>query len=75
MTENVENLILEHLRHIRGRVDQMAEDLGTVKLRLSSLESQVVGLHGDNAVAHQRMDHIDQRLDRIARRLDLHEPA
>ena len=75
MTENVENLILEHLRHIRGRVDQMAEDLGTVKLRLSSLESQVVGLHGDNAVAHQRMDHIDQRLDRIAGRLDLHEPA
>ena len=75
MTANVENLILEHLRHIRGRVDQMAEDLGTVKLRLSSLESQVAGLHGDNAVAHQRMDHIDQRLDRIARRLDLHEPA
>jgi hypothetical protein len=46
----------------------MAEDLGTVKLRLSSLESQIAGLHGDNAVAHQR-------LDRIARRLDLHEPA
>ena len=75
MTENVENLILEHLRHIRGRVDQMAEDLGTVKLRLSSLESQVAGLHGDNAVAHQRMDQIDHRLERIERRLDLHEPA
>ena len=27
MNENVENLVLEHLRHIRGRVDQIAEDL------------------------------------------------
>ena len=71
MTESVENRILEHLRHIRGRVDQMAEDLGTVKLRLSSLESQVVGLHGDNAIAHQRMDRTKGRLERIERRLDL----
>jgi len=75
MTENLENLILEHLRHIRGRVDQMAEELGAVKPRLSSLETQVAGLRGDNAVAHQRMDHIDQRLDRIAQRLDFHEPS
>lgn len=75
MTENVENLILEHIRHIRGRVDQVAEDLGTVKLRLSSLESQVAGLHGDNAIAHQRMDRIESRLERIERRLDLVEPA
>jgi len=75
MTENVENLILEHLRHIRGRVDQMAEELGTVKLRLSSLEAQVAGLHGDNAISHQRMDSIDRRLERVERRLDLHQPA
>jgi outer membrane murein-binding lipoprotein Lpp len=82
MTEQVENLILEHLRHIRGRVDQLAEDLGTVKLRLTSLETQVsglqgqvAGLHGDNAIAHQRMDKIDVRLDRIERRLELREPA
>ena len=75
MNENVENMVLEHLRHIRGRVDQIAEDLGTVKLRLSSLESQVSGLHADNAIAHQRMDRLDARLDRIERRLDLRETA
>lgn len=75
MTEQGENLILEHLRHIRGRVDQLAEDLDTIKLRLTSLETQVAGLHGDNAIAHQRMDRIEARLDRIERRLDLHEPA
>jgi len=75
MPEAVENLILEHLRHIRARVDQVAEDMGTMKLGLSSLESQVAGLHGDNAIAHQRMDRIESRLERIERRLDLYEPA
>jgi hypothetical protein len=75
MNENVENLVLEHLRHIRGRVDQIADDLGTVKLRLSSLESQVAGLHADNAIAHQRMDRMDARLERIERRLELRESA
>jgi hypothetical protein len=75
MTETVENLILEHLRHIRWRVDQVAEYLGTAKLRLSSLESQVAGLHGDNTIAHQRMDRIEGRLERIERRFDLYEPA
>jgi len=75
MTDNVESLILEHLRHIRNRVDQIADDVGTLKLRLSSLESQAAGLHGDNAIAHQRMDRIENRLNRIERRLELHEPA
>jgi hypothetical protein len=75
VTEQVENLILEHLRHIRGRVDQLAEDMSTMKLRMSSLETQVAGLHGDNAIAHQRMDRIEARLDRIERRLELREPA
>ena len=75
MTEDTEDLILEHLRHIRGGVRQMAEDLGTVKMRLSSLEPQVAGLHSDNAISHQRMDSIERRLERVERRLDLHEPV
>lgn len=39
MTENVENPVLAHLRHIRGRVDQIADDMRDVKLRFSTLES------------------------------------
>jgi hypothetical protein len=75
MTETVEHPILEPLRQIRGRVDQMVEDLGRVKLRLSSLESQVAGLHADNAITHQRMDGIEGRLDPIEGRLDSRGPA
>ena len=39
MNENVENLVLEHLRHIWGRVDQIADDVGDIKQRMSALES------------------------------------
>ena len=36
--ENIENLVLEHVRHTRGRVDQIAEDIGDLKHRISGLE-------------------------------------
>ena len=71
MTADIDSLILEHLRHIRGRVDQVGEDMTIVKHRLTSLESQVAGLHGDNAILQRRMDGFETRMERIERRLDL----
>ena len=71
MTADIDSLILEHLRHIRGRVDQLGEDMTIVKHRLTSLESQVAGLHGDNAILQRRMDGFETRMERIERRLDL----
>ena len=38
MTADTENLVLEHLRHIRARVDQIADDMTDLKLRMSGLE-------------------------------------
>ena len=61
MTE-AENLVLEHLRHIRGAVDAMRE----VKSRLGILESQYANLSN-------RMDRLDMRVERIERRLELSE--
>ena len=71
MTENIENLILEHLRALRGDVAQVKDRLSTVELRLSSLESQVASLHGDFAIVHARIDRVEHRLDRIETRLGL----
>ena len=78
MTDNIESLILEHLRHIRGRVDQIAEDAEDLKARMSSLESAFLNVkrevvHGDETDARQQVsiDRILQRLDRIERRLEL----
>lgn len=84
MTENVENLILEHLRLLRNEVKaqgvKMDEQFEGIRLRLGSIESQlaslqreVAGLHGDVAIIHGRMDKFEARLDRIERRLELRE--
>ncbi|MCB1414417.1 MAG: hypothetical protein KDJ76_14935 [Xanthobacteraceae bacterium] len=65
MTE-AENLVLEHLRHIRGAVDAMRDDMREVKSRLGILESQYANLSN-------RMDRLDMRVERIERRLELSE--
>jgi hypothetical protein len=78
MTENVENLIVEHLRHIRGRVDRNAEDMGDLKHRMSSLESAMVLVKrevsaGDETDARQQLtlDRLSDRIERIERQLGL----
>ncbi len=78
MNENVENLVLEHLRHIRGRVDQIADDVGDLKQRMSGLESAMnlvrreIAL-GDETDARQQvtLDKLNARIERIERRLEL----
>lgn len=82
MADKVENLILEHLRALRGGQDRIEHELREVKLRLSSLESAVVGtkrdtVHAQEDVARQQVsiDWLKERLDRIERRLDLREEA
>jgi uncharacterized protein (UPF0335 family) len=78
MTENVESVIIEHLRHIRGRVDRIAEDMSDIKHRMSSLESAMVLVKrevaaGDETDARQQLslDRLSDRIERIERRLDL----
>ena len=78
MTENVENVIIEHLRHIRGRVDRIAEEMSDMKHRMSSLESAMVlvkreVLAGDETDARQQLslDRLLDRIERIERRLEL----
>jgi predicted nuclease with TOPRIM domain len=61
-----DNLVLEHLRHIRGAVDGLREDMREVKGRLGILETQYVNLS-------LRLDRLDGRVERIEKRLDLAE--
>lgn len=78
MSDDNENLVLEHLRHIRGRVDLIADDMKEVKHRLSSLKSSLSLVRretiiGDETDARQQtsIDRIMERLERIEHRLDL----
>ena len=63
MTET-ENLVLEHLRHIRSAVDSVREDIREIKGRLGIMENQYANLSS-------RMDRLDSRVERIESRLEL----
>lgn len=67
MTENIESLILEHLRAIRADVVAVKEDAREIKRRLTSLETGVAGLRRD----HARYDRLAEPVERIERRLEL----
>ena len=59
-----DNLVLEHLRHIRGAVDGLREDMREVKGRLGILGNQYANLSN-------RLDRMDGRVERIEQRLNL----
>lgn len=78
MADNIENLILEHLRAIRADIGGIKEDVREIKQRLTSLEAAVAGLRRDNANLYSdvidqqtRYDRLTERVERIERRLDL----
>lgn len=79
--EELASLTLEHLRHIRARVDQIADDVTDLKLRMSGLESAMLLVkrevsHGDETDTRQQivLDRLAARIERIERRLELSDP-
>ncbi|MBS0274648.1 MAG: hypothetical protein JSR55_09650 [Proteobacteria bacterium] len=66
MSEADNNLVLEHLRHIRAVVDETRLDLKEVKTRVGLLEQQYASISN-------RVDRIEDRLERIERRIGLIE--
>lgn len=78
MSDNVESLVLEHLRHIRSRVDQIADDVSDIKHRMSGLENSMILVRrevalGDETAARQQVaiDKLSNRIERLERRLEL----
>jgi predicted nuclease with TOPRIM domain len=61
-----DNIVLEHLRHIRAAVDGLRDDMREVKGRLGILESQYASLPN-------QLDRMDGRIERIEQRLSLVE--
>ena len=76
--ENVENLILEHLKVLRAGQDKIVFEVREVKSRLTSLESVTAGGRRDNALQQEEiyrqqatLDHLSERLDRIEKTINL----
>ncbi|MBN9510154.1 MAG: hypothetical protein J0I21_13700 [Alphaproteobacteria bacterium] len=66
-----DSLALEHLRHIRGSVDALRDDVREIKRRMTAVEVQLANVHSDFAGQSGRIDRIEDRLERIERRLDI----
>ncbi len=76
--ENVENIVIEHLRRFQETQGRIERKLEEVTRRLSNLEAgqasiiQHIGhLASTIAQGQVQADHFDQRLERIERRLEL----
>jgi predicted nucleic acid-binding Zn-ribbon protein len=66
-----DNIVLEHLRHIRGAGDGLREDMREVKHRIGSIEREVAHVHVKVAELSERVDRVSDRLERVEKRLDL----
>jgi archaellum component FlaC len=59
-----DNIILEHLHHIRGAVEDTRKDVREILQGSSGLQDQYANMSN-------RLDRMDFRIQRIERRLDL----
>ena len=78
MADNVENLALEHLRALRVGQDRLENKLTEVCARLTGLESAVNASRRDNLGTQEDVyrqqsviDRINERLERVEKRLEL----
>jgi hypothetical protein len=78
MAEQVDSLVLGHLRHIRRAVDDTRADVVDLKTRMTGVEgvlgqitSQIGHLQTQIAAQTLRIDRLDERFGRVERRLDL----
>jgi septal ring factor EnvC (AmiA/AmiB activator) len=81
MPENIDNLILEHLRAMRSDITALRDDTREVKSRLTSLETavsamrrEIADLYTDVVGQHSRYDRLLERIERIEKRLELTQP-
>lgn len=78
MTENIENLILEHLKKIQVEQTASRERDAEILTRLSSIENGLARISRDEALTYSELvqdrhvvDKLKERIERIERRLEL----
>lgn len=78
MTDNIENLVLEHLKKIQIEQAAARERDAEIMARLGNIETGLARIARDEAnnyseIIHDRhtVDKIKERLERIERRLEL----
>jgi len=73
MNENIENLVLEHLRIIRADLSSMKDELSGARAELLIMRQHMAGLLGGQTLHDVEIAGLKVRLDRIEKRLELAE--
>ena len=70
MNDRIENLLLEHLRAIRGDMAKMADSMRTMQTEMTAMRQHLAGVvtiqehdHGDIAALKVRLERIERRLE------------
>ena len=74
MVDEPTNIVLEHLRRIDRKVDDLGGDMRQVILRLGSIERHLAGSNISDVQQNSEIDRIKARLERVERRLELNDP-
>ena len=61
----------EQFARVHIKLDRVIDDVGNLKVRMTSVATRVALPHGDFANQSGRLGRIESRLNRIASRLDL----
>lgn len=77
MTNNTENLVLEHLKALRNELrdfrTKTEDEFQDLRLRFSEQEQNQANLYQSVVRQQVSLDQIKERLNRIERRLELHD--
>ena len=78
MADNIENMTIELLKRLQASLDRVENKVGDLTIRMANVEDgpasiiQHLGhLAAADATQQRAIDHINVRLDRIERRLEL----
>ena len=73
MAEEPANIVLEYLRRIDRKVDTIADDMGSLNVRMLAVERHLAGFHASDVDQTGEIARLKLRVDRIEDRLDLQE--
>jgi hypothetical protein len=73
MTDNVENLLIEHMRAMRATLEKLERNDEEFKLHFAAIEAHIRAIHLDNFHDRSALAELDHRVTRLERRMELRD--
>ena len=65
MADETGTIVLEHLCHVRGKVDRVDSNVEVLTLGVGSIERILAAVYNDQTLQNVEMDRLKTRVDRI----------